>query len=191
MKNSLPAIVFLFILLSSCKESNYSPKPRAYFRIDFPEKSYQVYQNDCPFEFDIPQYTEIKNDQSRLSEPCWLNLHFNNYGAVLHMSYKEVENNLKEYLEDSRNLASKHIVKASAIDEKLILRDNTKVFGLVYEIEGNTASSLQFYLTDSTHHFLRGALYFNASPNEDSIAPVLSFVKEDVYHLINTLKWKN
>jgi len=95
-------------------------------------------------------------------------------------------------MEDSRKLAYQHSVKAEAINEKLVKRDTAKVFGLLYDIEGlNTASSVQFFLTDSTNHFLRGALYFNLVPRNDSLSPVIKFIKKDITHLIETFKWKN
>jgi gliding motility-associated lipoprotein GldD len=93
-------------------------------------------------------------------------------------------------LEDSRELAYKHTIKAESINEKIFLKPGRNVYGMLYEIEGNTASSVQFYLTDSTKHFLRGALYFNIQPNKDSLAPVINFVKEDIKILMETFKWK-
>lgn len=106
------------------------------------------------------------------------------------MGYREVKNNIATYLDDSHYFANKHQVKATGLDEIAILRDSAKVYGLLFDISGNTASSLQFYVTDSTKHFLRGSLYFNSIPNIDSLQIVVDFLKKDILHIINTTAWK-
>jgi gliding motility-associated lipoprotein GldD len=184
--------VFFLLNLSSCSgDDEYSPKPKGYFRIDLPSKSYQLYDNDCPFTFEYPKYARIEVDHERLSEPCWLNYHLPHFGATLHLSYKELNNNADSYIKDSWELAQKHIAKASAMDNVEIGNKKERVYGLLFNIEGNAASPLQFYLTDSIRHFIRGALYFNAVPNKDSIGPVYAFIKEDIEHMIKTFRWKD
>ena len=184
-------LAYAFFLISSCNSDDEAtaPKPKGYFRIDFPKKSYIPYKSDCPFTFDYPVYASVVIDNRKGAEPCWLDINYPNYKSTLHLSYKQVKNNLGKFIEDSRTLATKHEIKASAIDEQIIVRNSDKVYGLLYNIEGNTASSLQFYLTDSTRHFLRGALYFNAVPNSDSIAPVLDFIRKDVNRMVQSFKW--
>ncbi len=177
-------------LLPSCDEDDATPKPRAYLRLEFPEKKYVKYDKDCPFTFDIPVYAQVDNDKNYNAEPCWLNLNFPTFNGTLHLSYKEVKDNIGAYMQDTYTLASKHQIKASGIEITPISRPKNKVYGLMYDIEGNAASSFQFFLTDSTKHFIRGALYFNAVPNTDSIAPVVAFIKEDIYHFIETFQWK-
>jgi hypothetical protein len=164
------------IALSSCDEDEeiYSPKPRGYARIKFPEKKYRMLDTACPYKLEIPVYASINPDRHKNAEPCWINLDFTQFRATLHISYK-----------------TGNKVKATGLEETVVLRDSAKVYGLLFDIAGNTASSLQFYLTDSTHHFLRGALYFNAKPNIDSLKIVVDFIREDVLHLINTAKWKD
>jgi len=183
---------FLMFVLNACDEEEeiYSPKPRGYVRIDFPEKKYITYDSTCPFKFDVPNYSRFNTNTNNASEPCWLNLDFPQFNATLHLSYKTVNNNLATYLDDSHEIANKHQIKATGLDEAVIVRDSAKVYGLLFDISGNTASSLQFYLTDSTNHFLRGSLYFNAVPNIDSLKIVVDFLKEDILHLINTTEWK-
>ena len=190
------SILFILALtIVSCggddDDETITPKPRAYFRITFPEKKYVKYDSVCPFTFEIPTYSKMENDNNPAAEPCWLNLNFPTFNGTLHLSYKPINNNAKAYFEDTYTLASKHQIKASGIEEHLFNNDSLKVYGLMYEIEGNAASSVQFYLTDSTQHFLRGALYFNSAPNIDSIAPVIAFIKKDIYHLIETFEWKS
>lgn len=186
-------LILTCISFVSCSDDDdtIAPKPRSYFRLSFPEKKYVTYDSVCPFTFEMPVYSHMDRDKNFGAEPCWLNLNFPTFNGTLHLSYKAVNGNIKEYLEDTYTLASKHQIKASGIEEQLISRDSNKVYGLIYEIKGNAASSIQFFLTDSTRHFIRGALYFNAIPNTDSIAPVLEFIKKDIYQMIATFKWKN
>lgn len=167
----------------SCKE-NYTPKPKGFFKLDFPEKSFQQYNQDCPFTFQFPIYSKVEP----LEKYCFFNLQFPEFEATLHMSYFSLNRNLFTHTEESRNLAYKHTVKANAISEQPFISNKDQVFGLVYDYEGTTATALQFYLTDSTNHFLRGALYFNTEVN-DSIAPVSIFLKGDIKHLIESFRW--
>jgi gliding motility-associated lipoprotein GldD len=197
VKQDLSCLICLLLIVnffSSCgnedDENTIAPKPRAYYRLSFPEKKYVLYDSACPFKFQIPSYSSMGKDAHSGAEPCWLNLNINPLNATIHLSYKQVSNNLNDYLEDTYTLASKHQIKASGIEETVIKMDSKKVYGLVYEIGGNAASSIQFFLTDSTRHFLRGALYFNAVPNTDSIKPALEFVREDIYNMIKTFEWK-
>ena len=192
----LSSFIFLIFCSSlvSCgnddDDDKIAPKPRSYFRITFPEKKYVKYDSACPFTFEMPVYSKIDKNKNYNAEPCWMNLNFPTFNGTLHLSYKPVTGNIKEYLEDTYTLAAKHQIKASGIEEQLISKGSDKVYGLIYEIKGNAASSIQFFLTDSTRHFIRGALYFNAVPNTDSIAPVLEFIKKDIYQMIATFKWK-
>jgi gliding motility-associated lipoprotein GldD len=184
-------VVFCFIACGDDDENTIAPKPRAFYRLSFPEKKYIVYDSLCPFKFEIPVYSNVGKDEHSGAEPCWLNLNFPSVNAIVHLSYKQVNNNLNNYLEDTYTLASKHQIKASGIEEMVIKKDAKKVYGLVYEIGGNAASSIQFFLTDSTKHFVRGALYFNAVPNTDSIKPALEYIREDIYKMIETFEWKD
>jgi gliding motility-associated lipoprotein GldD len=189
----LVLLFFVAVSLSSCGDDDDTivPKPRAYFRIEFPEKKYVMYDSTCPFKFEIPAYSKMEMDKDPRAEPCWLNLDFPRFNGTLHLSYKPVNGNIKQYLEDTYTLAAKHQIKASGIEELPVERDSSKVYGLIYRIKGNAASAIQFYLTDSVHHFIRGALYFNVAPNIDSIAPVINFVDKDIQHMITTFEWKN
>lgn len=188
----LYSLLVICFLLSSCG-NDYSPKPRGYFKIDLPEKKYQTYLAECPFSFDFPVYAEVQPDSSRESKPCWMNVNYPQFNGRIHLSYQSVtsEKQFNQLIEDARTFAFKHTVKATAIDEAMISYPEKKVYGIYYSIEGNTASSLQFFLTDSTKHYLRGALYFNEQPRLDSIQPVLDFVKKDIDQMIKTFKWKN
>jgi gliding motility-associated lipoprotein GldD len=184
------SIFSLFLLLTiSCKK-DYTPKPRGYYRISFQEKAYKKLDSTAlPYQFEIPVYGKIVPDKDRLAEPFWVNLQIPKHKAEVHLSYKKVDNNLMKLIEDSRTLAYKHSIKADAINERVFMNPAKKVYGTIYLIDGNSASPLQFYLTDSTKNFLRGALYIREVPNIDSIRPVIEFLTPDVIHLIETTEW--
>ena len=184
-------IVVSVIGIVSCG-TDYTPKPRGYIRIDLPEKSYSPIETGCPYSFETADYSTFQPDTRAQSDSCWFDIEYSQFKAKIYFSYKPIQGNLAEYLEDSRELTNKHITKASGIDETLLIDEKHRVFGTLYTVAGSRAASpLQFYLTDSTNHFLRGALYFNVTPNNDSLAPVIDFLEEDVIHLIETLRWKS
>jgi len=187
----LPVIIILFFAACSGNH-DYSPKPRGYYRIVFPEKAYQSYQADAPFTFQYPIYAVIEPDKNANAKPYWLNMQFKQFNGTLHLSYEHI-NSKKEFnelSEDAHKLSFKHTIKATSIDQGVINYPDRKVYGIYYSIEGNAASSVQFYLTDSTKNYIRGALYFNNEPRLDSIQPVLTFVKKDVDLMIKSFRWK-
>jgi len=181
--------VLLFFAGTACQRS-YAPKPRGYLIIDFPEKAYTRFDSSCPFQFEHPVYARVLPDTDYNSEPCWINIDFPRFDAKIHISYKRIDDNLYEYTEDSRSLAYKHTIKADAIEETVYTNPGLNVYGILYDIKGNAASSLQFYLTDSSRHFLRGSLYFNVQPDKDSLAPVIEYFREDIVYLIESFEWK-
>ncbi|MCA5005897.1 gliding motility lipoprotein GldD [Sphingobacterium bovistauri] len=183
--------IFVFIALLSCSNEDYSPKPRGYHRIIFPAKEYIHYKDEkYPYSFEVPKYSRLVDENN--SQPYWKNLDFPHFNARLHLSYFNItkQATLQALTEDARSFAFKHTPKASAIDQQAIKYPHNNVYGLIYNIQGNTASNFQFYATDNNKHYIRGALYFNEKPNLDSIQPVLDFIKSDIQHLITTIRWK-
>lgn len=181
------------LLCASCNQTaEYAPKPRGYFRLEFPEKEYQTFNNNPYYSFEYPKYAHMYLDSLDGNQPNWYNLTFPAFNARLHISYYPVRSKkeFNELVEDSRKLAFKHTVKATGIDEGLIAEKQNNVYGVFYTIDGNTASSTQFFLTDSTKNYLRAALYFNEKPQPDSIQPVVRFIKKDIDQMIKTFKWK-
>jgi gliding motility-associated lipoprotein GldD len=195
-KISVKSILILIIgalFFASCSGNHdYSPKPRGYFRIVFPKKDYQSYDAGCPITFLYPKYAVIEPDKKPGAKPCWINMQFPQFNGTLHLSYEHIlsKKEFDELVEDAHKLSFKHTVKATSIDEGVISYPERKVYGIYYTIEGNAASAVQFYLTDSTKNYVRGALYFNTEPRLDSIQPVLTFVKKDVDVMIKSFKWK-
>ncbi len=192
---------YLFVLtvlcfLYACNEESYIPKPKAYHRIIFPEKQYQASNlENCPFAFQMPKYASISQDnpyfKQDVNDPCWMDISFDGMNGKIHLSYKEIneKTTLPNLIEDAYKLTAKHIQKAEFIDDQTFHRGN--VHGILYDVGGDAASAIQFFMTDSTNHFLRGALYFKTRPNYDSIRPVIDFIKVDIDKMIDTFEWKN
>ena len=184
-------IFVLFSLIATACQQNYVPKPRGYFRIELPERSYREMDSTLPYSFSYPVYCKITPDTYSPNEHGWINVEFPKLNAKLHLSYKTIDKNLAKYLNDTHMLVSKHIPKATAIEESQINNPEHHMYGTIYKIQGSEAASVyQFYVTDSIHHFIRGALYFNSEPNNDSLVPVIDFVSKDIDHIIETLRWK-
>ena len=185
------------VLFLSCN-SPYTPKPRGYYKIDFPEKKYQVFnQPGYPYSFEYPQYAQVIKDSTFFDKatenPWWINIDFPQFHGRIYVSYKEIgmgKNRLDSLIKDSYKLTGKHTSKAYSIDDSLVSTPN-QVHGVFFTVGGNVATANQFFLTDSTKHFLRGALYFDATPNADSLAIVNRFLLVDMKHLINSFTWRN
>jgi gliding motility-associated lipoprotein GldD len=183
-------------LLLACNSNYTAGKKKGYFKIDFPEKKYQTFdQPGYPYIFEYPVYAQVSKDSTFFDDKAgdwWINIDVPQFAGRIYISYKEIgkTNNFDSLREDARKMAyQQHMQIATGIQEIEIQKPN-HTGGIFYELSGNTATANQFFLTDSTKHFLRGALYFNATPNADSLGIVNDFLKKDLLHLINTLKWK-
>lgn len=182
-------IIMAVGLLSSCGDVSI-PRPYGYFRVDLPNHTYRTIDTlNLPYHFDISNYaTMISRKVS--GEKFWIDLDYPKLNASVYCSYKPVNNNLLGLLEDSRKIVYKHSVKADGISERFFENKEKKVYGIFYDLKGNTASSVQFVLTDSVEHFFRGSLYFNNVPNKDSIAPMSDFIRADLIRLMESFEWK-
>jgi gliding motility-associated lipoprotein GldD len=185
---------YILLFLFSCN-STYSPKPRGYFRIDFPDHAYQLFNgSNYPYSFEYPTYANIIRDTSFFGDkpenPYWINIDFPGFHARIYISYKEVNGNFDKLREDAYKMTYKHTYKASSIEDSL-MSTPLGVHGVFFNVGGDAATAKQFFVSDSTKHFLRGALYFDTTPNADSLGIVNSFLQTDMFHLINTLRWKN
>ncbi len=190
-------ILFVFFFAAySCRELAI-PKPEGYFRIDLPERDYTMFDHkssetiDMPFAFEYPVYGHISFETENAAEPGWFNIEFSDYMAKIYFTYREVNNDFGDLMEQTYEMNVKnHITKADAINEQVYSDEENNVYGVLYDLKGNTASAVQFYVTDSINHYLRGSLYFSAEPNADSLAPVIEFFRDDIIHMIETLKWE-
>lgn len=195
-KSNLLLIIILLTLTDSCREISV-PKPKGHFRIDLPAKNYVQFEgeslkNNMPFSFKYPSYGNLSFQTENNNETGWFDIDFPKYSAKIYLTYKEVKNDFAGLMEQTYKMNVKnHIAKADAISEQPFNNPENRVFGILYDLKGNTASAVQFYVTDSISHYLRGSLYFSAEPNADSLAPVIEFFRADMIHLIETLKWNN
>ena len=188
---SLVALVLACIAISCDNSDNYLPKPRGYFRIDLPEKEYTKVDTIERYSFECPQYAIITPDFYSPDEKNWINIEMPQFKGSIHLTHKNVNDNLGEYLEDVHTMVTKHLQKANGVHDSLIVNEKHQVYGMFIEMDGKgVATPMQFYLTDSTKNFVRGALYFNFLPNNDSMQPVINFIREDIDHMINTFEWK-
>lgn len=176
-------------LTTSCRKDS-TPKPRGYYRISFPEKSYRQLDKPLPYSFLIPVYSTVTPDLLNPGEKEWITLEIPSNKAQIHISYKKIDNNLAKLIEESRTLVYNHSAKASSIEEKIYINPASKTYGTLYTLKGNAASPMQFYLTDSVKNFLRGALYIREVPNYDSLRPVIGFLSADVIKMIESTKWE-
>ena len=183
--------IIYIIVITSC-HNDYVPKKREFEQIDLPKKSYHIYNKELPYSFDIPDYAVVEEDHSKGAEPYWINIHYPEMRASLHLSYKTIDkkNTLQNLVYDTRMLTYKHDMVATGIEEYDIQAADSNTKGLRYEVSGKAATAFQFFLTDTNRHFIRGALYFYSQPNADSMSPVLSFVKADLQQMIKTFEWK-
>ena len=189
MKYLLLLFAFLFIACGS----DYLPKPKGYNRIDLPEASYQPTPDTLPYFFEYSKHAKLLRDSSWITERYWINLFYPEMEAAIQITYKPVTDSIiREYLSDSYRLTSQHNVKAYAIEESIIELPSG-LYASFTELEGEVPTQAQFHITDedSTDHFLRGALYFRTATKNDSLAPVIDYLKQDMIHLLMSLKWQN
>ncbi|HMB64698.1 MAG TPA: gliding motility lipoprotein GldD [Eudoraea sp.] len=175
-------IILLLFLFFACKEE-VLPKPRALLRLDYPAGSGDLLETDH-FQFERNSLARIKK-KDKMS----LTLDYPNLKGSIFITYKKVENNLDRLLADAQKLSYEHVVKADDIQDYLVVDNEDKVYGMIYEVSGDAASQAQFYVTDSTRHFLTGSLYFYARPNYDSIYPAAVYIQKDIRRIVETLKW--
>jgi len=187
---TLPILFILAVFLLGCKE-NYLPKPKGYNRIDLPTASYHPLADTLPYQFEYSKHARVAADSSWIAEPYWINIYYPQMKANIQITYKPVTDSIiREYLSDSYRLTSQHNIKAYAIEES-ILELPSGMYASFTELEGEVPTQAQFHVTDgdSTDHFLRGALYFRTATKNDSLAPVISYLKKDILHLLATLEW--
>lgn len=208
-------LLFLFpVLLVAACNSNYTSKKTGYFKIDLPEKKYVLFDDPgIPYSFEYPAYATIVKDSTYFDanpeNDYWRNIDFKNLNAKIFLSYKSVGgkalykikmpngsykdstgvNMFDKMINDAFNLTNKNDDVATSKKDSVFTTPN-KISGLLFKLGGNAATQRQFFMTDTTKNFIRGALYFYASPNADSVKPVVDFIQKDIDHLITTFRWK-
>lgn len=194
----LPFWGLMLLCASSCSKAG-SPRPYGYYRIDLPPASYTLFDGqkmpvkskdfDIPCRFEVSEYANVQ-PQPHEGEGKWLDIHYDMLNADIHCSYMPIHGNLRELTDDAMEFVYKHVTQASSIPEREYVNEDAKVYGVFFALQGNTASPFQFFLTDSTRHFFRGAAYCNCRPNADSLQPILNYLDADIAHFIETFEWK-
>ena len=196
MMRTLLSLATVLVLLTACNSEYSVGKKKGYFHIDFPEKKYQLFDRPgYPYTFEYPVYATVQKDSMFFDDKAgdwWVNIEVPQFAGRIYVSYKAIgpQNKFDSLVNDAYKMATKqHITISTGITDSVMHTPNG-AGGIYYELGGNTATANQFFLTDTTRHFLRGALYFDATPNADSLGIVNDFLRKDLYHLINTLRWR-
>ena len=179
--------LILPILFFACADDP-QPKPKGFLALEYPEPEYSRVNLDCPFSFEKNDLATVAPAQ--VNVPCWLNLEYELMNGSIYLTYQEVNGNLDSLLRDAQKLPLQHTIMADAIEGDIYTNDIRNTYGMFYEVSGNAASQAQFYLTDSTNHFLTGSVYFDSQPNYDSIVPAANYLKNDIRYLMESLEWK-
>lgn len=182
---------FLGLLLFSCTP-DYQPKPKGYNRLMLPAPAYVAAPDTLPYAFEYSAHARLLKDTSAISDRYWVEVYYPTLKATIHITYKEVNNKeelLKAFYNDAFRLTAKHQIKANAIEETIVKTPLGKT-AVIAEIEGEVPSQFQFTVTDSSRHFMRGAVYFFSEVKNDSLRPAIDYMKKEAMHLINTLAWR-
>jgi gliding motility-associated lipoprotein GldD len=181
----------LSVLLTACGGNELLiPKPPTYLRLDLPEHTYKLYSDACPYEFEVASIFKVKPVYSESGLTCHKDIELGPLNGVIHFSYIPMVNPLGDYVNFAIDKVDEHKIKATAIEDELIIRPKDKVYGTFFELQGDVASPFQFYLTDSVSRFVSGVVYLNVSPKYDSLKPSLDYLKQDLQHFMQTFKWK-
>ena len=183
-------LVFLSFTCAAC-ESNWLPKPPGHNRIELPRHEYQRLEQGYPYQLDFSVHSRVEADSFNLEETEWINLNYKEFGAKVHLTYKKIDQStdFKTLSNDAFNLTAKHQIKAYGIEEAILLTPNG-YSAVVAELTGEVPTQFQFFITDSTSNFLRGAVYFNSALKNDSLAPIIEYIKIDMAHLINSVNFE-
>ncbi len=181
------ALIGVSLVLFSCG-GEVLPKPKGMLRLNYPTPKYKEVVSPCPYTFEKNDFSQLQ--RARRNNRCWYNLEYKKLKATLYISYYRVNKNLDSLLRDAQNLTQEHVIKADGISQEPYVNPENKVYGMFYEVSGNAASQSQFYVTDSVQHFLVGSIYFKVKPNYDSILPAANYLRNDMKHLMETLRWK-
>ena len=179
------------VVLITCVACNHvsTPKPYGYYRISVPDTAYVPLDSLflSPFNFQFSKNAVI---QPRNEEPYWINIYYPVFDATIHCSYKPVRHNLRELTNDALDFVYRNASFANSIPEREYTHPEANVYGVLFDLEGNTASSCQFFVTDSVHHFFRASVYCNCTPNADSLAPVYDYLRTDIIKMVETFEWR-
>lgn len=185
------SLLIIILLISGCSSDEVLiPKPPTYLRLELPEHSYKLFNEDCPYTFEASELFTIKAVKDSMSTTCHKDIDLGKLNGIMHFSYIEMIEPLSIYVNYSNDKVEDHKLKATGIDDVQIIRPKDKVYGTFFKLKGDVASPFQFYLTDSTTRFVSGVVYMNTVPNYDSLKPTLDYLELDLMKMVNTFKWK-
>ena len=181
-------VILIFVFFSSCKKV-FVPKPKAYLALSFPRPQYHIWKSaSCPYYFEYSTVSKVK-DANNAHSKNWYTVTYPDLKGAIHISYYPVKNHLRDLIKDAQNLTQQHVVKADEISYHPYVDSINKVYGVLYQVKGNAASNIQFYLTDSLNHFITAAVYIKNRPDYDSLLPAIKYLENDTRHLMETLRW--
>lgn len=183
----LVSAIILSLLFTACGD-DVKPKPKGFLALNYPQPDYEQIDLNCPYVFEKNKLARLKSSRNQI--PCWIDLDYAELNGEIFITYRPVNNNLDSLLADAQKLPLKHTIKADAIEGDVYTNEIHRTYGMFFEVEGDAASQAQFYLTDSTNHFMTGSVYFDRIPNFDSLVPAAAYLKKDIRHLMETLRWR-
>ena len=184
-------LLLLLVTLVSCGEEVFIPKPPTYLRLELPEHVYKTHNDDCPYELSLPELYKVQIVSDQDGPTCHKDINLGPLNGVIHLSYIDMVEPLSTYVNFANDKVDEHKVKATSILDNTVLNSDSKVYCTFFELQGDVASPFQFYITDSTDRFVSAVVYFNSTPNYDSLKPSLDYLKKDLNHMIDNFKWND
>ena len=183
-KYLVPCFLCVFFVIG-CNEETPIPKPKAQIRLEYPQGKLATLET-ANFSINYNQRAKPKKNKDLA-----FTLEYPEMKGAIFLSYMPIDDNLDKLIQDAKRLSYEHAAKADNIVEQPFVNPESNVYGSLFEVQGNAASQTQFFVTDSTKHFLTGSVYFYTKPNYDSILPAAAYLQNDIRSIMETLNWKD
>lgn len=179
------ALIPLSMAMVGCTQDTM-PKPYGELRLEYPKAEYKTFDSPCGYRFEYSNFAKVE----QAKQDCWYHINYPKMKAKIFITYFPIKNDFDLHIKEAEKMVYEHTIKASAIETKSFEYPEKRVFGNFYELKGHSASNIQFYVTDSTRHFVTANLYFNTRPKPDSLAPAIDYIKKDMLRMLDTFEWK-
>lgn len=189
MKSVLLIFSILLVILTSCEEETPIPKPPAYLRTELPDHTYKMYRDSCNYKFELAELYSVEKAPGDENSECHRRIQLGPMNGTVYFRYWDMNQPLSYYINNANDEVDLHKTKATNIIDKSVLRPDDRVFGTLFRLEGDVATPFQFYLTDSTDHFVYAEVLFNFAPNYDSLRPTLDYLQQDIEKMMETFEW--